>query len=177
MNKVNRLEHWTEILNLTDLEVVHHEQSSKDKVHYFTVIPVVNLGVCPHCGKVSGESHQRRTREHIRDLPIGLYRVILKVRVAQFFCERCQRAFTPKLSCLVEEANATERFLERAATMIRNGGDIANTATFFSVPEKTLERWYYDYVERQLQAPSVAPKPIRSLGIDELSLKKSTVST
>jgi hypothetical protein len=38
--------------------------------------------------------------------------------------------------------------------------------------------WYYDYLQRQ-QPSSVGPalKPIRQLGIDELSLKKSTGSS
>ena len=48
--------------------------------------------------------------------------------------------------------------------------DIANAAAFFGVPEKTLERWYYDYVERQRQAPPTARQPIQQLGIDELKL-------
>jgi transposase len=48
--------------------------------------------------------------------------------------------------------------------------DLANAAAFFRVPEKTLERWYYDYVERQRQAPPLTARPIKQLGIDELKL-------
>jgi len=48
--------------------------------------------------------------------------------------------------------------------------DLANTAAFFGVPEKTLERWYYDYVERHRQAPPLTARPIQQLGIDELKL-------
>jgi len=57
-------------------------------------------------------------------------------------------------------------------------GDIANAAAFLKVSESNLGRWYYDYLQRQ-QPPSVGPplKPIRQLGIDELSLKKSTGSS
>jgi hypothetical protein len=40
-----------------------------------------------------------------------------------------------------------------------------------------LERWYYDYVERQRTAVDATAQRIRSLGIDELSLKKSTASS
>ena len=54
---------------------------------------------------------------------------------------------------------------------------MANAAAFFGIPEKTLERWYYDYVECQRTVTNAAAQPIRSLGIDELSLKKSTVSS
>jgi len=73
-------------------------------------------------------------------------------------------------------AHASERFLEQAARLIRFS-DIANVAEFFAVPANTLARWYYDYVERRQQTPPANLKPITSLGIDELSLKKSTVSS
>ena len=50
--------------------------------------------------------------------------------------------------------------------------------TLVKVPEKTLEDWYYGYVERQQQRAAQSPaKPIRRIGIDELSLKKSTDSS
>ena len=46
---------------------------------------------------------------------------------------------------------------------------------FFGVPEKTLEKWYYDYVQRlDRQEPL---RPIRTLGVDELSLKNGTGSS
>jgi hypothetical protein len=73
--------------------------------------------------------------------------------------------------------HATERFLEQAARLIRFA-DVANAAAFLGVPEKTLGRWYYDYVQRRRdRPPGEAAKPIKSLGIDELSLKKSTGSS
>jgi hypothetical protein len=66
--------------------------------------------------------------------------------------------------------------IARAAELVRRS-DVANAAAFFGIPEKTLEHWYYDYVESQKTAADAAAQPIRSLGIDELSLKKSTVSS
>jgi hypothetical protein len=74
---------------------------------------------------------------------------------------------------VAEDAHATERFLARAAELIRFG-DITQTAAFLRVPATSLERWYYAWVERQAQAVA---QPIPSLGSDELSLKKSTGSS
>jgi hypothetical protein len=55
---------------------------------------------------------------------------------------------------------------------------VANAARFFGIPEKTLEGWYYAFIERQQQrATEAAPGPIRRIGIDELSLKKGTDSS
>ena len=66
--------------------------------------------------------------------------------------------------------------MERAAEMIR-ASDLANVGAFLGVPEQTLGRWYYDYLQRRQAAPDQALKPIRRIGIDELSLKKSTASS
>jgi len=77
------------------------------------------------------------------------------------------------LAQVAEGAHATERFLARAAELIRFG-DITQAAAFLRVPASSLERWYYAWVERQQQATA---QPITSLGIDELSLKKSIGSS
>jgi transposase len=169
------LEFWTEVLRLPDFAVVHYQEDTPQLL-CLTVKPKHEVGVCPHCGRLSEEVHQRRTRERIKDLPLGSRAVELKVRLPQLWCSHCERLFTPAWPALAEGTHATERFLEQAARLIRNG-DIVNAAAFFGVPEKTLEGWYYDYLERQRHQGAQAAKPIRSLGIDELSLKKDTGST
>jgi transposase len=164
---------WTALLHLLNYEVAHVYEDTQRKRLFITVIPLHRVGVCPHCERASGDVKQRRTREGIQDLPIGDNAVELKVRVDQFQCEYCEQCFTPPIPFLAEGAHATERFMERAAQLIRKS-DISNAAQFLGVPERTLGNWYYDYVERlQKGTASSPPKPIRRLGIDELSLKKS----
>lgn len=170
------LQFWTALLQLPHFVVVHVEEDSQQRCYRITVRPEQRIGVCPHCGKASDEVHQTRTREGIQDLPIGAYAVELKVRVGQYMCEHCAGAFTPPVPFLAEGTHATERFLERAAELIRSS-DVANVAKFYGLSEQTLGRWYYDYVERR-QNPSPTPsrpalKPVRRIGIDELSLKKN----
>ena len=167
---------WTDLLCLPNYEVVYCQKESDLQRYRLTVAPKQRLGVCPHCGKISDTIHQTRTREHIKDLPIGKEAVDLNVRVLQFECV-CGQHFTPAVPFLAEGAHATERFLEQARRLI-GFSDIANVAAFLQLPENTLARWYYDYVERLQQQPASPPaQPIRQLGIDELCLKKSTVSS
>jgi transposase len=166
------LQFWAAVLQLPNFVVVHVEDDSYQRCYRITVRPEQRIGVCPHCAKASEEVHQTRTREDIKDLPIGRYAVELKVRVEQFTCGPCECAFTPPVPFLAEGAHATERFLERAAELIRNS-DIANVAKFYGLSEQTLGRWYYEYVERCKNSTSPALKPIRRIGIDELSLKKN----
>jgi transposase len=161
---------WTQLLDLPDYEVVYCQKESDLQRYCITVAPKHRLGACPHCGKVSDTIHQTRTRDHIKDLSIGKDSVELKVRVPQFECV-CGQHFTPAVPFLAEGAHATERFLERAAQLIRTS-DVANAAAFLGVPERTLGDWYYDYLQRRPHPSGQKLKPVRRLGIDELSLKK-----
>jgi hypothetical protein len=52
--------------------------------------------------------------------------------------------------------------------------DVCAAARFFGVAEKTAEGWYYQHRKRKQEQPQPELEPIRSLGIDELSLKKDT---
>jgi transposase-like protein len=102
--------------------------------------------------------------------------VRLKIRVFQYRCEHCDRTWTLHSPIVAEGTWATARLVARAAELVRRS-DVANAAAFLGIPEKTLERWYYDYVESQRTTVEAAAQPIRALGIDELSLKKSIVSS
>jgi hypothetical protein len=102
--------------------------------------------------------------------------VELLVRTYQFHCPACDAYFTPRCPALAEGAHATERFLERAAELVRSS-DLANAAAFLGVPERTLADWYYDYLQRRAATAAGVAQPIRRIGIDELSLKKSTGSS
>src|SRR2546426_3722564 len=114
---------WTQLLGLPDYEVVYCQKEGDLQRYRFTVAPKNRLGVCPHCGHVCDTVHQSRTREHIKDLPISQQAVELSVRVLQFDCV-CGRSFTPPIPFLAEGAHATERFLQRAAELIRTS-DVA----------------------------------------------------
>ncbi len=167
---------WTTTLNLTDFRVVHVRQDMPDAIR-FTLLPVSEIAPCPHCGHASQTVHRRRHSDPIKDLSVGDRTVELVLSIPQFECLRCQHYFTPTYQGIVTGVHATERFLAHAARLI-NFSDIANVAALYSLPPRTLARWYHDYLDRQQQQPPDKPiKPIRSIGIDELSLKKSTGSS
>jgi transposase len=176
MSEQDRLAFWTKALRLPEFRVVHERRDTPDDPVRFTVVPVQEVALCPQCGQVCDTVHRRTDSKPIQDLPLGPQSVELIVRTPQFSCEQCTGFFTPSYAALAPGAHATERFLEQAARLIRCA-DVANAASFLRVPENTLARWYYDYVERQQQQTPHAVQPIRSIGIDELSLKKSTASS
>jgi transposase len=169
------LELYTEVLGLEEFEVVQSVREMEGKAWHLTIVARLAVGLCPHCGRISEERHESHQRE-VLDLPIGRCLTKLNLRLWQFHCGHCARFFTPHYQAIAEGTHATERMLERMVEMI-GFSDIRNAARFFGVAEKTLERWYYEFLERKRKNSQEADKPIRSLGIDELSLKKSTGSS
>lgn len=162
----------TSLLDLPEFEVVESSLDRREKLRRFTLVPRVAVGLCPHCQGVTDERHVCRDRV-VADLPMGGHRVDLVARLWQFHCTACDKYFTPHLSALAEGAHATERLLERLAELAGRA-DVATAARFFGLAEKTVEGWYYPYLERRRKQPATALSPVKSLGIDELSLKKDT---
>jgi transposase len=176
MSIKDSLEFWTEALQLEGFRVVHVRRERPIDPIRLTVVPTTTVALCPHCQHACNVIHRRHESYPLKDLPVGPQAVELIVHSYQFDCARCGRFFTPAAPAFAPGAHATERFLAQAARLIRCS-DLANTAAFLGVPEKTLEKWYYDYVERQRQQSTAALRPIRALGIDELRLKKKPSST
>lgn len=148
------------LLDLDEFEVVESSWDRRAKVRRLTLVPKAIVELCPDCHGVSDERHVCHDRI-IVDLPMGNQRVELA----------CDRFFTPRFAALAEGAHATERLLERLAELASHG-DVATAAHFYGIPEKTAEGWYYPYLERKRKTPAPHLQPVRSLGIDELSLKK-----
>lgn len=164
----------TSLLDLQEFEVVEAALDRRNKLRRFTLAPRMMVGLCPHCQGVAEERHLCRDRE-IVDLPMGGCRTELVVRLWQFRCRACDKFFTPRFAALAEGAHATERLMERLVELAGHG-EVSTAARFFGIAEKTAEDWYYRHLERkQNQTKSGAGlEPVRSLGIDELSLKKDT---
>jgi transposase len=162
----------TSLLDLDEFEVAESSWDRREKIRRLTVVPKAIVGLCPHCHGATDDRHVCHDRV-IADLPMGGQRVELLVRLSQFYCSACDKFFTPYFAALAEGAHASERLLERLAELASHS-DVATAARFFRIPEKTAEGWYYQYLERKGKEPAPHLQPVRSLGIDELSLKKDT---
>jgi transposase len=162
----------TSLLDFPEFEVVESSWNRREKVRRLTLVPKTIVGLCPHCHGVTDERHVCHDRI-IADLPMGGQRVELVARLSQFHCPACDKFFTPRFAALAGGAHATERLLEKLAELASHS-DVATAARFFGIAEKTAEGWYYHYLERKQKEPAPHLQPVRSLGIDELSLKKDT---
>lgn len=165
----------TSLVGLDEFEVVESRWDRRAKLRQFVLVPTASVGLCPHCHRATEDRHACHDRV-IQDLPMGGCKVELTVRLSQFYCGDCDKFFTPRFEALAEGAHATERLLERLSELAGHG-DVATAARFFGIPEKTAEAWYYQYLGRRRKQPAADLEPVRSLGIDELSLKKDTASS
>ena len=169
----------TELLDLEGFEVVEAASDRAAKLRRLTVVPAAPAAacLCPDCGAATADRHACRDAA-VADLPLGGWRTEVVVRLWQFACGRCGRYFTPRHAALAPGAHATERFLDRLAELATHA-DVSAAARFLGVAGKTAERWYYAHLERRRERPAAAKdlEPVRSLGIDELSLKKGTASS
>jgi transposase len=160
------------MLDLDEFEVVNCVQDRARRVRTFTVVPKTSVGLCRHCRGVSDERHVCRDRV-ITDLPMGGWQTELVARLWQFRCPACNQFFTPSFQALADGAHASERLLERLAELV-DCSDVSSAASFFGLPEKTVEGWYYQHVKAKQSQARRQPEPVKSIGIDELSLKKDT---
>jgi transposase len=165
----------TTLLDLEGYEVVAVKEDRILKVRRLSVIPTEVACLCPRCNRPTANRHTHRDLDFV-DLPMGGWKTELVVREWQFYCEGCDKFFTPHPRGFADGTYATSRLVERLADLVKHG-DVSSAAQFFGLPEKTVERWYYDYLERRQQEPVKGLKPITRLGIDEISQKKDTVSS
>jgi len=176
MSETSALMAWTMALNLPGYEVSHCAEDDIEGVLRLSIVPTQTIELCPNCNRPCDHWHQKRWLENVLDFPLGGRPVRLKIRVFRYACEPCGRTWTPASPIVSEGTWATARLVARAAELVGRS-DVANAAAFLGIPEKTLERWYYEYVESRRAKADAAAQPIRTLGIDELSLKKNTVSS
>jgi transposase len=177
MDPPHELDVMTSLLELEEFEVIEAVRDRGRKLRRLTLVPKATAGLCPHCSGVTDERHVCHDRT-VTDLPMGGCGTELVVRMWQFRCRACDKFFTPRFAALAEGAHATERLLDRLAELAGHG-DLCTAARFFGIPEKTAEDWYYSHLKHRQKARESGSdlQPVRSLGIDELSLKKDTGSS
>lgn len=161
------------LLGLEGFEVVEITSDRIKKTHVVAMVSTMMAAPCGGCGATSSDRHACHERR-VADLPCYGWQTELVITLFQFKCTACGKFFTPQYpSVLANGPHATERLLERLAELA-TFSDISSASRFLGIAEKTAEDWYYDYLRRKQKQPAKDLKPIRSMGIDELSLKKDT---
>ena len=120
---------------------------------------------CPHCGGVKLRVKDRRKRR-LRHESFGLRHCALELETRKWQCGSCGRSFWQRFPGILPRKRATEPF--RRSVFVRHWDGISRSrlGRREAIASATVERWFQDYLRRQVAALSHAACP-RVLGIDE----------
>ena len=163
---------YTTLLGLDEFEVIEIEDDPTNRTTLtIHLLPKKSVFLCSHCQQACGHVH-KTTQRRIRDLPQGIMEIVLVIVWPHMHCERCNKYFTPCFEAIREKGTVTMRLGERLAEIVRISS-VKEAATVFGIAESTAEEIYYEVAEARVgKQPKPGPEPIRSLGIDEIAVKK-----
>ena len=171
------LSRYATLLGLDEFEIIEIKEESTDvsppkrKTLTIHLLPKSSAFLCSHCGHACGHIH-KTTERRVHDLPQGMMEIILVIAWPQMQCQRCNKYFTPIFEAIRAKGTVTTRLAERLAEIIRIS-TVKEAAKLFRIAESTAEEIYYEVAEARVgKEPKPGPEPIRSLGIDEIAVKK-----
>lgn len=96
----------------------------------------------------------------------GLRHSILELESCKFRCLDCGRSFWQRFPGILPRKRATEPFRRSVVAAHRDGINRSRLGRREAIGSATVERWFEDYLQRELAERRGAPCP-RVLGIDE----------
>ncbi len=86
----------TQVLGIEKLAVSGSKIVGAEEI-YLNVDPLLKVGICPDCKKISLHEHDRGDEQQIRDLTIAGRRCWLLYRPRRFRCEGCDKTFVERV--------------------------------------------------------------------------------
>lgn len=129
----------------------------------YELIPINENRICPLCGGIGKKHGQYKPRE-VRDLPVSLTQIGLRIYSNRFKCKECDNTWVNEYQSIDSDAKITNRMRE----YIRNKSlyvPFRRIAEELSISETTVKRIFQTYVE-ELESKRVLYAP-EILGIDE----------
>jgi len=102
----------TQVLNLTNLKVVHYQLVGQERINLF-VEPTLELALCPDCQQTTTKVHDVGEPQMIRDLALGERRCWLRLTPRRFECANCQKTFVERLAWREPGRDYTLRYEQR----------------------------------------------------------------
>jgi transposase len=121
--------------------------------------------VCPDCGSERLRLKDKRMRQP-RHESWGLRHCLLELESCKYRCKACGRTFWQRFPGILPRMRATEPFRRGVFLGHYDGINRSRLAQRLRIGSATVERWFQDFLRRELAERSGAPCP-RILGIDE----------
>jgi transposase len=156
----------SKLLDLPEFKVTHIEDEGE--VLHLKCEHREMVAMCPRCRELSAKLHQCGDRA-VRDLSIMGKRVILHFPNRRFRCENCRRPFTERLLSIDSRRRQTRRY-ERYIYEQCLDSDRKAVAEREHLSQSTVKEIFVKWAKRVTR--HTLERPVRVLGIDEISLKK-----
>lgn len=155
----------TYLLDLPNVVVLGYGLVESD---VYIQLNLANLGInCPNCQSYTEEVHQIRPAL-VRDLPLLGKVVYLKVPHRQFYCKKCHRYSTEKLSWLESQRRHTKRYELNIYERVI-GGTLETVAREEKLSPDEIEG-IFNFVSRRTLQKKLPPS--KRLSIDEITMRK-----
>jgi len=156
----------TRSLNLPEFEVI--QMAIEEQAIHLKCRAVHPAGICPECGRLSGQVHDHRERV-VRDVEMNGKAVFLHLQRRRFRCPGCGKVYTERVASIDRWRRYTQRYelgvYEQCHQRARK-----HVAQQHGLGEATVLSVFVREAEREL-AGRERPQ-VRRLGIDEIALKK-----
>lgn len=156
----------TKLLDLPEFKVTHIEDEGE--VLHLKCEHRETVAICPRCQELSGKVHQGKERA-VRDLSIMGKRVMLHFSNRRFHCEHCELPFTERLPSIERHRRQTRRYEQSIYEQCLDS-DRKAVAQREHLSPSTVKEIFIKWAKRTTR--HTLERPVRVLGIDEISLKK-----
>ena len=155
----------SDLLDLPNVVVVAY---GRIEASLYFQLELINLSInCPHCQNSTKEVNQIRPAV-VRDLPISGQSVYLKVPHRQFYCHKCHRYSTEKLSWLDSQRRHTQRYESKIYSEVK-AATIESVSRSEGLSFDEIEG-IFNYISRCLDAEKKWPIAKR-LSLDEIAMR------
>lgn len=140
----------------------------KEKEVVVLVESELEVGVCPHCGKVSNKRHDYYWTK-VRDLPVSGKKVFLHLKRIRLYCPKCKRPFLMPVDLCGKKKSYTWRYGEKVYSQILYS-TIKDVAREEGLSYGQVARIFRDMRKRKSKPESKGIPSVISL--DEIQIKK-----
>lgn len=126
--------------------------------------------VCPKCATKSSTIYDH-VEVMIRDAPIRISRVKLKIRKRRFLCKPCKKPFREPVPGVIKGFRTTQRFRSHIRWAASNFGNLKSVAKHVKCSNWLVYTAYYEQIELELRKVK-NPWP-KTIGIDEHSFVRN----
>ncbi len=139
----------TQVLGIEKLAVSGSKIVGAEEI-YLNVEPVLKVGICPDCNKISLNEHDRGDEQQIRDLTIAGRRCWLLYRPRRFRCEGCNKTFVERVEWRRAGMSYTTRY-EKTIYQRGRREAISQIAEDEGLSEEAVQAIFEDMAKKRLR--------------------------